>query len=150
MMEFKKAKLDNLKAINELIFESRSVWNYPEDYARASLPLITIDEAFLNSQIAYEIHDSEFVGFLAFENHDDDIFLEHLWIKKSRLKQGIGNAAAKFIDETAVANGWKKLKVFPDPSAEGFYLKCGFKNTGEKFPSRVPGGPTFTLFEKVY
>ncbi|QLY26900.1 GNAT family N-acetyltransferase [Bdellovibrio sp. KM01] len=90
------------------------------------------------------------MGFFAFENSEDGIYLESLWIKKSALKQGIGAATSKFIDQLAIENGWSKIKVFPDPPVEGFYLKCGYTNTGEKFPSRIAGGPTFSLFEKVY
>jgi hypothetical protein len=150
MIEFKKAQFINLKEINDLIVESRSVWNYPEEYAKASLHLITMDEKSLHSEICYEIRNPDLVGFFSFEKRDGDIFLENLWIKKSTLKQGIGAAACKFIDQLAVGNSWSKLKVFPDPPAEGFYLKCGYINTGEKFPSRIQGGPTFSLFEKVY
>ncbi|WP_340597091.1 GNAT family N-acetyltransferase [Bdellovibrio sp. GT3] len=150
MIEFKKAQLTNLSDINALIEGSRSVWNYPEEYAKASLHLITMDEKTLNSEICYEIRNPELVGFLSFEKREDEVFLENLWIKKSTLKQGIGAATSKFIDQLANENGWSKIQVFPDPPAEGFYLKCGYINTGNKFPSRIQGRPTFTLFEKAY
>jgi len=36
---------------------------------------------------------------------------------------------------------WADLWVLPDPPSAGFYLKVGFSDTGERVPSRVPGGP---------
>ncbi|WP_413581235.1 GNAT family N-acetyltransferase [Bdellovibrio sp. HCB288] len=150
MIGFKKADIQNMAEINSMIVESRSVWNYPAEYAEASLPLIIVDEAFLSNELCYEIHNSGLVGFLSFVNDEGEIFLEHLWIKKSVIKQGIGAATSKFIDQQAAENRWSKIKVFPDPPAEGFYLKCGYQDTGKRIPSRIPTGPVFSIFEKVY
>ncbi|WP_413578357.1 GNAT family N-acetyltransferase [Bdellovibrio sp. HCB290] len=150
MIEFKKAEVRNLEEINSMIIESRSVWNYSPEYAEASLPLIIVDSAFLNKEICYEIHNAGLVGFLSFLKDGDEIFLEHLWIRKSVIKQGIGAATSQFIDKLAAENRWSKIKVFPDPPAEGFYLKCGYQDTGKRIPSRIPTGPVFSIFEKVY
>ena len=52
--------------------------------------------------------------------------------------------AIKFISERYKKKGVTKFYLFPDPPAEDFYLKCGAKHTGEKSPSRVTSGPTFS------
>ena len=60
------------------------------------------------------------------------------------LKMGIGKNAIYFILKKYSELNVDKLFIFPDPPAEGFYLKCGARFTGEKFPSRVENGPEFS------
>ena len=39
-----------------------------------------------------------------------------------------------------------ELLVMPEPEAEGFYERLGFRDTGRRVDSRVPGGPTFSVW----
>lgn len=36
--------------------------------------------------------------------------------------------------------------MLPDPPSEGFYLRMGFEDSGKRVPSRVPGGPLFSVY----
>ncbi len=149
-MDFLKATLGNLKELNELIVESRSIWNYPEDYAAASLPLIMVNELYLNSSFSFEIRNSDLIGFLALVEKPEGALLDHLWIKKEYIGRGLGKVASRFVDQLAAENAWSKIMVYPDPPAEGFYLKQGYSDTSQRLPSRVSGGPIFSVFEKSY
>jgi len=40
----------------------------------------------------------------------------------------------------------RRQRSLPDPPAEGFYSLLGFVGTGEQVPSRVPGGPLFSVY----
>ena len=45
-----------------------------------------------------------------------------------------------------VRQSCRRQRSLPDPPAEGFYLRLGFVGTGERVPSRVPGGPLFSVY----
>lgn len=77
---------------------------------------------------------------------DAKVVLDNLWVTPERIGQGIGRQACEYLFRLARERGWTPLWVLPDPYAEGFYVKLGFSDTGERVPSRVPGGPVFSWF----
>jgi len=48
--------------------------------------------------------------------------------------------------ESAVQQRHRRQRSLPDPPAEGFYSRLGFVGTGEQVPSRVHGGPLFSVY----
>lgn len=150
-MEILRARSESLMNINLLIQNSKSFWNYPQSYLDKAIPLLMVDEPYLNENAAFELRvNEELVGFLAFVLTGDEVHLDHLWIEISKINMGIGKHALLFAEKYALENGWSELITYPDPPAEGFYLKNGFLDTGRRIPSRVEGGPTFSVFIKKF
>lgn len=141
------ASPDDLVSIDELIAASRAVWKYDPSYAEASLPLLRVDSNYLAANCAFVIGD--FAGFFALVEKDEALSVDHLWIAPHEQRSGFGRAACEFIDAFARAAGHARLTVLPDPPAEGFYVRVGYVDTGARVPSRIAGGPTFKLFEKL-
>jgi N-acetylglutamate synthase-like GNAT family acetyltransferase len=91
-------------------------------------------------------HD-KLIAFVAIVVSTARVVLDNLWVTPELIGKGIGRRACERVFQLAREQRWAELWVLPDPPAEGFYVKMGFSDTGERLPSRVPGGPTFSIFE---
>jgi hypothetical protein len=110
-----------------------------------------VNREYLVEHLCFEIHvDQKFVGFFAIIEKCGEKYLDHLWIAPDILRQGIGRLACRFINDLAQKQGWRELLTYPDPPAEGFYLRQGFHDTGIRLPSRYEDGPIFSVFKKSF
>jgi GNAT superfamily N-acetyltransferase len=113
--------------------------------------LLMIGSSYLADNTAFEIRmNEELVGFFAFAMKGSERHLDHLWIAPKHIKTGIGRQALQYTDKLAQEQGWTELLTYPDPPAEAFYLKNGYIDTGLRMPSRIEGGPQFSVFRKMY
>jgi len=148
----RRAREANLAEINRVIAASKAHWDYPAAYLEAALPLLMIDGSYLAEHLCCEIVDESktVVCFFAVTAEGGEHLLDHLWVRPDRLGQGIGRLACEHVFWLARRDGWAALRVLPDPPARGFYRKAGFTDTGIRVPSRVPGGPSFSVLEKRF
>jgi GNAT superfamily N-acetyltransferase len=143
-MEIKKTNLKDLLEINQLISDSKSFWNYDKEYLNSAIPLIQVSKAWLQEFEGYTLYDSKDIcGFLGFEFKEGKCKLEHLWVKVEKIRKGLGSKAIIFMLEKARKRNIQNIYVFPDPPAEGFYLKLGAKYTNVVVTSRVTNGPEY-------
>jgi len=142
------AREESLPAINALIARSKAYWTWPAGYLEQALELHRIDADYLRGHHNFEVLDTrnELVGFFALAASDNNIVLDNLWVSPERIGHGIGRRACEYAFQFARDHGWTEVWVVPDPPAEGFYLRLGFVGTGERMPSRVPGGPLFSVY----
>jgi N-acetylglutamate synthase-like GNAT family acetyltransferase len=149
---FIRARAEELASINDLIARSKAHWPWPEDYLEHSLSLLKITPGYLSNALTFEMMDSDrkLVGFLSLEERDTSSgLLDHLWIDPPQIGKGLGSIACDHAFGVARQEGWSALFVLPDLPSVGFYERKGFRDTGERVPSRVPGGPTFSLLRVV-
>jgi len=141
------ARERNLAQINALIAASKTLWAWPEGYLESALPLHRLGQAYLQTNPCYEVLDAQgnLVAFFAIEAGDARVVLDNLWISPQMIGRGIGRQACHYSFDLVTRLGWTQLWVLPDPPAEGFYLKLGFANTGERVSSRVTGGPVYSV-----
>jgi GNAT superfamily N-acetyltransferase len=137
-----------LDGINALIGRSKAYWDWPAGYLEQALVLQRIDAEYLRGSHSFQILDgqNELVGFFAVAAGNNRIVLDNLWVTPERIGQGIGRKACEHVFQLARDHKWTALWVVPDPPAEGFYQRLGFVDTGERRPSRVPGGPLFSVY----
>lgn len=148
-MEIQRAAESSLEQINEVISRSKKHWNYPEEYLKHALPLLKVDRQYLSANPCFEIVlENRIVGFFALTEKGKEKHLDHLWIAPDKIGMGLGRLACEYARNLAKMYGWSELLTYPDPPSEGFYLKQGFEDTGKRIPSRVTGGPTFSIFSK--
>lgn len=143
--KFHQTKVYELESINQLIISSRSIWNYDSEYFEKSTPLIAISKKWLKSHFGFSIKslENDLLGFLGLEAHGKTLILEHLWVSPLHMNLSVGKQAIAFTRKWAENNNFQKIVFYPDPPAEGFYLKQGAQFTSKKMPSRVQGGPLF-------
>jgi len=137
-----------LPDINAMIARSKSYWSWPADYLEQALQRLAVTPDYLKRHPAFEVLDAagECVAFYALTETDTRIVLDHLWVTPERIGEGIGRFACRDALRHARAKGWRELWVHPDPNAEGFYRELGFSDTGARVPSRIPGGPIFSVY----
>ena len=143
------AREKNLARINELIARSKSHWDWPADYLERALRLLRVLPGHLERTHSFEVwaaQTSTLVAFFSLDASGSQPLLENLWVEPRYLGRGIGTFACKHIFRFASQKGWTEISVMPDPPSEGFYAELGFVDTGERMPSRVPGGPVFAVY----
>lgn len=138
----------SLEEVNRLIARSKAYWKWPEEYLSRAIPLHRITPSYLSSNRCFEVvtRRADLLGFFSLSEGNGRAMIDNLWIEPAHIRRGIGRAAVHFVFELARACGWPHLWVLPDPPAEGFYRALGFSDTGERVPSRVSGGPVFSVY----
>jgi GNAT superfamily N-acetyltransferase len=134
--------------INELITRSKAHWSWPAGYLERALPLHRVTPAYLRSNHCFEVFDAhdKLIAFFSIVVGRARVVLDNLWVTPELIGNGIGRRACEHVFQLARERGWTELWVLPDPPAVGFYVKMGFSDTGERVPSRVPGGPIFSTY----
>lgn len=134
--------------INALIVRSKSHWNWPAGYLDQAISLLLITPAYLRAHLCFEISSGqdETVAFFAVDTSGEQAELDHLWVTPDLIRTGLGRMACNCVFELARDKRWPEIRVLPDPMAEAFYLRMGFHDTGRRVPSRVPGGPVFSVY----
>lgn len=142
------AREASLEDVNHLIARSKAYWDWPEEYLSRAIPLHKITFSYLRSNRCFEVvtKSGDLVAFLSLTDDGVKVVIDNLWVAPEHIGRGIGRAAVHFVFELARACGWRQLWVLPDPPAEGFYKAIGFSDTGERVPSRVSGGPVFSVY----
>jgi GNAT superfamily N-acetyltransferase len=142
------AKEQSLADINGLIARSKAHWSWPREYLKEALPLHRISLAYVRGNHCFEVLDAHdrLIAFFSVVVNDTRVVLDNLWVTPELIGKGIGRRACEHVFRLARERGWTELWVLPDPPAEGFYVKAGFLDTGERVPSRVPGGPVFSTY----
>lgn len=148
-MKIVLAQEQHLSDVNQLIVRSKSHWEWPPDYLAAALPLLRITPFYLHANACFELRESQtLIGFLSLTEGADGPMLDNLWIEPNHIGNGFGRMACDYAFDFARRSGWIDLSVLPDPPAERFYVRMGFRDTGQRVRSRVTNGPVFTLLKK--
>jgi GNAT superfamily N-acetyltransferase len=147
-IRFVRAREQSLADINGLIARSKAHWSWPEGYLERALPLQRVDLAYLRDNLSFEVLDADhrLIAFFSLVVSGARVALDNFWVAPEWIGTGIGRRACEYVFRTARERGWTELWVLPDPPAEGFYVKMGFSDTGERVRSRVPGGPIFSNY----
>ncbi|MBV9996866.1 MAG: GNAT family N-acetyltransferase [Caulobacteraceae bacterium] len=149
-MHITPARDEHLGAVNGLIARSKAHWGWAPEYLAAALPLMEVTPDYLRRNLCFEIRAGEgLAGFLSLVEAPRPL-LDNLWIEPERIGQGFGRFACAQAFDLAGLRGWAELATLPEPPAEGFYLRMGFRDTGERIASRVRGGPVFCVFRKAF
>ena len=115
---------------------------------KKALPLHEIDLSYLRGNACFEVLDAkeQLAAFLAVVTRDTKLVLDNLWVRPDLIGKGIGWRACEHVFRWARERDRTEVWVVPDPPAVGFYERMGFSDTGERVPSRVPGGPVFSVY----
>ena len=156
-MTIRKAKPSDCTVLAELTFQSKAVWNYPEEYLEVWRDELTITEGDIQSKDVFVAEeDGVILGYYSIAENPQDrtigevfvkkgLWLEHLFVMPERIGQGIGTELYVHALETCRRKGAQSLNIFADPNSKGFYDKLGARYVGES-PSSILGR-TVPLYE---
>ena len=100
----------------------------------------------VNKKVLVALEKGKLVGFISLERNG---YINRLYTHKDFLHRGIASALFKKAESWAMENGICELSLDSSKTAEGFYLKMGFKKSGISTLSR--GGVVLrnTVMKKV-
>ncbi len=151
------ASSSDAEILTEISFESKRFWGYPDDYFNIWKDELTITPQYIEKNKVFIAEDNyDIAGFASVANLKQDLcfknfvvkegsWLDHIFIRPKHIKKGIGTKLMESVFEYCRNNNIKKLSVFSDPYAKGFYQKHGARYIGES-PSSIDGR-TVPIFE---
>jgi RimJ/RimL family protein N-acetyltransferase/GNAT superfamily N-acetyltransferase len=132
-----KASINDLKAINKLIWTSKKHWNYSDSDMVQWESALTLTPLELEKQSVYVMKSQQIIGVCAIKNTPEYVEINHLWVAPKHMKKGHGSHLLK--TSVALSNlHTKPIQVEADPNAEAFYESLGFV-TYDKKPSQIEG-----------
>lgn len=132
MTYFRSAELQDLDALNDLLYRSKKHWGYDKKFMDVFMERYPVNPqeiphtVILGSKNASEI--SGFHCLLYREDHGP--FLENLFINPVKIGSGLGRKMWNNVCQKAKNNQWKSFTLSADPSAESFYKHMGAKTIG--------------------
>ncbi len=145
-IEIERALLSDLQRLNEISFEAKSHWDYPQEWLdlwKEDLKLTP--EEFPERSVFKLVSDGSTIGFCAILESETEYEVEHLWVLPQSIGLGLGKKLLEYcLAETILKD--KPVIVASDPNAEGFYRKQGFETFAQR--ESVPAGRTLPLMKK--
>ena len=141
---------DEAEILTEISFGAKRTWKYPESYFEIWKDELTITKDYINDNIVFVAEKGkQVVGFYSIVVIQNDFlsdnvlvkkgfWMEHLFIKPSFQKKGIGRKLMEHALKYCEENWMDELKIFVDPHAVGFYEKMGAAFI-ENSPSSIEG-----------
>jgi maltose O-acetyltransferase len=153
----RKAFPEENEVLTEISFASKHFWNYPEDYFEVWKAELTITSEYIQKNILnIAEQDDKILGYYSLVKNNRDFWagrvfvmkgywLEHIFIRPEFIRKGIGTQLIRDVQKTCKELGIKRIYIFSDPNAKGFYEKIGADYIKES-PSSIEGR-TVSLFE---
>ena len=121
-----RAQPDDAVALTEIAFAAKRHWNYPETWIREWADLLTITPEYIREHPTFLMAtDREILGFAAIAFAEGEAVIQHLWVRPSAMRRGIGAALFAACETAAREASANRLIVESDPHAEGFYQRMG-------------------------
>lgn len=144
------APQDAAATLTEIAVAAKSHWGYPPGWLDRWRQELTITPRYLAAHPVFIARDdARPVGFYALCCEGEEARLDHLWVRPSYMRQGVGRALFVHAEAAARQRGARRLHIVGDPHAEGFYLRMGATPCGRK-PAPMDEQERFLpLFEKA-
>jgi GNAT superfamily N-acetyltransferase len=153
----RKATPEESDELTDISFASKRFWNYPENYFEIWRNELTITPEYIRENIVNVAEcGGEILGYYSIVKIENDFlagkvlvskgyWLEHIFIKPNFIGRGIGSELIRHVRKTCKKLEVKKVFVFSDPNAKGFYDKIRAEYIKES-PSSIEGR-TVSLFQ---
>ncbi len=147
----RNVKPHEANALSELAIRSKAYWGYSAEFMAACKNELSVSPSKLeNSQFHYVVtkRRDEILGFYALEHLSESAFeLDALFVEPKHIGSGVGRSLLTHAMTYAAELGGDTLTLQSEPNAEKFYLAAGFKLTGQRESSSIPGRflPTFSI-----
>lgn len=131
-LTLRPARIRDIQRLTEIAHAAKRHWGYPEKWIVAWKEDLTVTPVTLaGHRVTVACRGGEICGFSALEITPPDIGLEHMWVHPEAMGAGVGRKLFENACLEAQNEGGKRLIIFSDPNAVGFYEAVGAKKTGE-------------------
>ncbi|NOX43120.1 MAG: GNAT family N-acetyltransferase [Gammaproteobacteria bacterium] len=124
------------QTLTDIAFLAKAHWSYPKKWLTLWRESLTVTPEYISlNEVWIAQADSVIAGFIAISIDKNSIDknvanLEHLWVKPSDMKKGIGKKLLLFTIAKCRKKGISLLRIESDPNAKMFYEKFGGKLVG--------------------
>ena len=133
-MNIRPAHPDESDALSAIATAAKASWGYsPEQLWRWADDLRIPAESIANEPTFVAEDEGRVLGVVQLDTTRDPWMIEHLWIRPSHTRRGIGGRLVRYVVGYAADHGQRELAVDSDPQAESFYLRHGARGVGEIF-----------------
>jgi predicted N-acetyltransferase YhbS len=131
-MNILRAPGQSANELTQITISAKRHWEYPEAWIQIWIPSLTITAEYLNSHETWMmVMEDQPVGYYSFNQNEEGLWLDNLWILPAYMGQGIGKSLFGHALERSRALGASILKIEADPNAQSFYERMGARKVGE-------------------
>ncbi len=138
--QIRSALLSEAEYLSELTFRSKSYWGYSDQFMKACLEELTVDECYIENNPTFVIEvGGNTKGFYALEHiSTSEVELSFLFVDPTFIGKGYGQKLITHAQEEARHLGYDKMIIQGDPNAEQFYRSAGGLLVGTKKSASIP------------
>ena len=138
--QIRQALPSEVEHLSGLAFRSKSYWGYSDQFMKACLEKLTIDECYIENNPTFVIEVARnAVGFYSLEHISAaEVELGFLFVEPDFIGKGYGRKLITHAQEEARHLGYGKMIIQGDPNAERFYRSAGGLLVGTRKSASIP------------
>ncbi len=138
--QIRQALPSEVEHLSGLAFRSKSYWGYSDQFMKACLEELTVDECYIENNPTFVIETAgNAVGFYSLERISAaEVELSYLFVDPAFIGKGYGRKLITHAQEEARQLGYSKMIIQGDPNAERFYRSAGGSVIGTRKSSSIP------------
>ena len=138
--KIRQALPSEVEHLSGLAFRSKSYWGYSDQFMKACLEELTIDECYIENNPTFVIEAARnAVGFYSLERISAaEVELSLLFVEPDFIGKGYGRKLMMHAQEEARHLGYSKMVIQGDPNAERFYRSAGGSMVGTRKSTSIP------------
>ena len=125
--QIRRALPSEVEYLSGLASRSKSYWGYSNQFMKACLEELTVDECYIENNPTFVIEaGGNTIGFYALEHiSNSEVELSFLFVDPAFIGKGYGRKLITHAQEEALHLGYNKMIIQGDPNAERFYRSAG-------------------------
>lgn len=140
-MNIRPARELEAEELSALAREAKAHWGYSAETIASWNRELSVSGRDIAAQPTFLVEvEGRIAGFYSLRPSSRAWEIDHLWVRPSFMRRGIGRALVTHALEAAASKGAASVIVDADPNAETFYRACGAIRYGE-VPAPIPGQP---------
>ena len=138
--QIRQALPSEVEHLSGLAFRSKSYWGYSDQFMKACLEELTVDECYIENNPTFVIEAAgNAVGFYSLERISAaKVELSLLFVDPDFIGKGYGRKLMMHAQEKARQLGYSKMIIQGDPNAERFYRSAGGSVIGRRKSASIP------------
>lgn len=138
--QIRQALPSEVEHLSGLAFRSKSYWGYSDQFMKACLEELTVDECYIENNPTFVIEAAgNAVGFYSLERISAaEVELSLLFVEPDFIGKGYGRKLITHAQEEARQLGYSKMIIQGDPNAERFYRSAGGSVVGTRKSASIP------------
>lgn len=140
------ARLDELKALTDLMHRSKAHWGYDEDFMKAARAVLVLTPKDIETGELRVFDDNGPQGLCKLVVREACAELDKLFVSPQAMGKGVGRALVSWAIDDARRQGAKHMDIEADPDAVPFYERMGARVIGG-VPSKAISGRILPLMQ---